>query len=92
VGPAGGEAAAGVTVARRAQGMRGVRLGRLLGPKRGARGGELGRDVAGPRREGGRGEGGKAGWPAGPRAKGGQLGQKGRRGRGEKRKRFSFFF
>jgi hypothetical protein len=91
VGPAGGEAAAGVTVARRAQGMRGVRLGRLLGPKRGARGGELGRDVAGPRREGGRGEGGKAGWPAGPRAKG-AAGPKGEEREGREKKKIFFFF
>jgi hypothetical protein len=91
VGPAGGEAAAGVTVARRAQGMRGVRLGRLLGPKRGARGGELGRDVAGPRREGGRGEGGKAGWPAGPRPRG-PGGPNGEEREGREKKKIFFFF
>jgi translation initiation factor IF-2 len=96
VGPAGEEAAAGVTAARCARGMRegGRGCAASWAQIGGHRGGELGRGIAGPRREGGKGGGGKAGWagrPAGPHAKGGRLGQKERKGRGEKRKRFSFF-
>jgi hypothetical protein len=67
-----GRGGGGVTVARRARGMRGVRLGRHLGPKRG---GTRGR--AGPRRhwptvrrgrgegEAGRAGGEESGWAAG---------------------------
>jgi hypothetical protein len=73
-----------------------VRLGRLLGPKRGARGGaggELGCDVAGPRREGGRGEGARPAGLAGQlgRALRGAAGPKGEAREGREKKRFSFF-
>jgi hypothetical protein len=66
VGPAGEEAAAGVTAARCARGMReGRGWAASWAQSGGRRGGELGRGIAGPRREGGKGGGGKAGWAAG---------------------------
>jgi hypothetical protein len=94
VGPAGEEAAAGVTAARCARGMReGRGWAASWAQSGGRRGGELGRGIAGPRREGGKGGGGKAGWasrPAGPRAKAGGWAK--RRGKGGERKEKDFPF
>jgi hypothetical protein len=91
-----GGAAAGVPVAPRAgDAGGGARLGRLLGPKRRGRGGEVGCDTAGPRHEGGKGGGGKAGWadrPAGPRAKGGAARPKWGGEGGERKEKIFFFY
>jgi hypothetical protein len=96
VGPAGEEAAAGVTAARCARGMQeGGAAGPPLGPKVG--GAEGARWAVAPSAHGARGrkggrEQGRLGRPASWAARqGGRLGQKRRKGRGEKRKRFSFF-